>query len=602
MKRSRWRALLGTGCLAALAGTSGTKATDPPATFGETLDVELVTVDVWVTDRHGRPVTGLAASDFKVLHDGQPVTVSNFAEVRGGPSPPSAIPPAGSPTAVPAPPAEAPGTLVLYFDQLHLQPRDYPSLVGGVEKLLAASAVPPQRIIVLRQDRDLHLEVPLGSSRQALDEALQRIAGSRSTGATMESEQLMADLSLAWQESEELSGSRTRGLEAMPGGERSTVPGGAREVLSGSGSGGGGSGAAPGPDACDLFVDRIGGTVDAWVRDRNDRTGTTLRHLYQTGVILAGLPGVKTLVYLSDALETEPGAPATAAVGTMCPGQSLDFAKPEMPQSLLALTRHLNSNQVTIDALQASGLQVAHAGSAGGRSFSGGMRSSRVSSAFESAQRTSQRQGMGALADETGGKLVFNQNNIGGELEKIGREMHSYYSLAYKPPPGGTAGEHRIEVALADRSFDVRYRRGYREKDGEQRMRELLESVLYLGTTENPLDIRLGAGEVKPRGDRYVLPLHAFVPVERLAFLGPQDAPAAELRMLVMARSSASPRLEWKSRAFRILRPAGGKGAADLGIELELDRGTHVVAVGLRDQGSRTVSVVSTTLEVGGSN
>jgi VWFA-related protein len=474
-------------------------------------------------------------------------------------------------------------------------------MLAGVAQLLGV--VPAERVMVLRQDLDLHLEARLGSSREVVDAALGRVAASRSGGTPVEAEQLMGDLSLAWQESEELSGARTRGLEAMPGGERSTA-GGARGALSGGNDvgpsgGGGGSGSAPGPDACDLFVDRIGGAVDSWVRDRTDRTATTLHHLYQTGVILSGLPGVKTVVYFSDALETEPGAPATAAIGTICPGQSLDFARPDMPQDLLALTRHLNTNQVTIHSLQASGLQMAHSGSAGSRSFSGGIRSSRVSSAFDSAQRTSQRQGMGTLADETGGRLAFNQNDLGGELERIGRELQSYYSLAYVPPPGGSAGEHRIEVALADHSLEARYRRGYREKDADQRMRELLESVLYLGTVENPLEVRLGAGAVRPRGDRFVLPLHAFVPVERLEFAGPQDKPAAELRMSVLARSAASPRQEWQTRAFRILRPPGARGAADLGLELELDRGTHVVAVALRDQASRIVSVVSTTLDVG---
>jgi hypothetical protein len=207
---------------------------------------------------------------------------------------------------------------------------------------------------------------------------------------------------------------------------------------------------------------------------------------------------------------------------------------------------------------------------------------------------------MGMLADETGGRLVVNQNDLGGELANVARDMGSYYSLAYEPPGGGRGGgEHRIEVALADGSRQVRYRRGYREKDGEQRLRELLEGVLYLGLAANPLEVRLGAGEVQRRGERYVLPLHMFVPVERLAFLGPEGAPVAELRLQVLARNAASPRQEWKARSFRVLRPAHGAGAADLGVELELDAGTNVVAVAVRDEGTRVTSLVSTTLEIG---
>jgi VWFA-related protein len=608
MNKSRLWSLARVAGAIALAGATGSAgqapSAPPPATFGEAVDVEIVDVDIWVTDRQGRPVSGLQAKDFKLLHDGQPVEITNFVELRPAAAAAPVARPAdpAAPAPVPAPP-EVPGSLVLYFDQLHLQPRDYPGLLRGVAQLLAAATVPIDRVMVLRQDRDLHLEMPFGSSRQTLDAALQRIASSNPPGPAVEAEHLMGEVNQAWQESEELSSSGARGVAAAPGGDRaSTSQGGARGVLGGGaqsvGSGSGGIGA--GSEACDLFVDRVEGTVDNWVRERNDRTGTTLRHLFQTGVILSGLPGMKTLVYLSDALETEPAGPIAAAVGTLCPGRSLDIGQPEMPRDLIALTRHLNTNEVTVYALQASGLQVDQTSTAGSPAFTGGMRASRFSSAFESAQRTAQRQGMGSLADETGGKLVFNRNDFGAELEGIGRDMRSYYSIGYRPPAGGGAGEHRIEIALADRSLTARYRRGYREKDAEQRMREVLEGVLYLGITDNPLQVRLGAGDVRPSGDKFTLPLHVFVPVDRLAFLGAGDKPAAELKMLVLARSTSTAHQEWQTKAFRIRRQPGASGSADLAIELKLEPGTHVVAVGVRDQASRATSLVSTTLQVGG--
>ena len=609
MPRSRLRLFLPLGWLAlgwlALAA-AGARAQEPAApAFAEAVDVELVTVQVWVSDRGGRPVTGLPAADFTVLHDGERVAITHFEEVRsGGPAVAAGGSPAGVEAGVPAAaattgasaPAE-PAHLVLYFDQLHLRSRDYPALLEGIQRLLAAGTVPAERVMVLRQDRDLHLEVPLGSSREALDAALRRIAASRIIGENAEGEQVLAALGAAWQESEELNGARTRGLDAAPGGERAAA-GGPRAAVGGAGSGGGAGGL--GPDTCDLFVSRIGGTVEAWVRERNDRTATTLRHLHQAGVILAGVPGVKTLVYLSDALETEPASPLAAAIGTVCPGHSIDFAQPEASTDALALTRHLNTNQVTVHALHASGLRVAESSTAGGRSFAGGMRTGRLASSFEAAHRTSQRRGMGVLADETGGRLVINRNDVDAELERIAREMGGYYSLAYEPPPGARPGEHRIEVTLADRSLQARHRRGYRAKGGDERLREQLEGALYLGLTSNPLEVRLGAGDVRPRGGRFVLPLVLFVPVERLAFLESAGAAAAELRLQVLARNAANPRAEWKSQAFRVLRPAEGGGAARLALELELDPGTNVVAVALRDEASKLVSLVSTTLEIGG--
>jgi hypothetical protein len=90
------------------------------AAFGERIEVELVGVEVWVTDREGVPVQGLDADDFTVLHDGRPVTVSHFSEVRSGAVvAPAAVAGDRAPAAagLPAPEAEAPGHLVLYFDQ-----------------------------------------------------------------------------------------------------------------------------------------------------------------------------------------------------------------------------------------------------------------------------------------------------------------------------------------------------------------------------------------------------------------------------------------------------------------------------------------------------
>src|SRR6185503_12725296 len=184
------------------------------------------------------------------------------------------------------------------------------------------------------------------------------------------------------------------------------------------------------------------------------------------------------------------------------PGQSLELPAADMSLDFVALTRHLNANQVLIHALQASGLRVADSMTAGSKGFAVGHRAGQVGTTFDSAQRTSERRGMATLADETGGRLVVNQNSFDAELESVGRELQSYYSLAYEPPRGGAAGasggvaastagasgsgaastagaraaaaEHRIGVTLADGALQARYRRGYAEKDADQRLRESL--------------------------------------------------------------------------------------------------------------------------------
>ena len=54
----------------------------PTEPFFEAVDVEIVNIDVWVTDKQDNPVEGLSKDDFVVLRDGQPVEITNFYCVK----------------------------------------------------------------------------------------------------------------------------------------------------------------------------------------------------------------------------------------------------------------------------------------------------------------------------------------------------------------------------------------------------------------------------------------------------------------------------------------------------------------------------------------
>ena len=100
MRRVVGSMLLAAGLLS--AAPSGGQEEEVGGAFIDTLDVQAVNVEVVVTDRKGNRVTGLAASDFRLLVDGEPVSLDYFAEVRDGRAvPPPAQPAAGAPAALP---------------------------------------------------------------------------------------------------------------------------------------------------------------------------------------------------------------------------------------------------------------------------------------------------------------------------------------------------------------------------------------------------------------------------------------------------------------------------------------------------------------------
>lgn len=592
------------------AAPRGSGGADPVAGgFVERVDVELVNVDVWVADQEGQPVSGLTAADFEIWHDGEPVPITHFTEILGGAEVRGS---AGERSGVEAPPAVTPGVgptaffpghLVVYFDQSRIHPRNYRALIEGLAEMLSAEGVEPERVMVVRQDRSLFVEAPFGSSKSQLEVVLDGIAKGGASGMDLETEtrQALQAIRSSWDQSQDAVGLATTGLSSIPGGDGGAGDGGGpRAVVGGLGSG-------AGPDACGSFLSQIRPILDGFTRSRGQRIAITLANLSDTASFLAGLPGVKVLLYLSDGLDTRPGAALASYASGLCPARAADMlggaAALEMSAPFLELTRHANANRVTIYSLQATGLRSPGAGDAKSeRSGRGGSFGSRA--AFESTQRSSEREGLGVLADETGGRVILNRNRFGPELAKIGQDLGTYYSLAYQPPAGGGEGkarrEHQIEVRLSDDSLTARYRRGYLEKDADQWLAEKLEGALNLGITDNPLDVRLGAGDVRAGGEgNLLLPLYVMVPVERLAFLPRDGASVAEVTVRAMTRSIASNVVAIRGQTFRVKGAPGATGWANLTFEIELPEGAHATAVGVRDEGTGEASFVATTLQVG---
>jgi hypothetical protein len=81
---------------------------------------------------------------------------------------------------------------------------------------------------------------------------------------------------------------------------------------------------------------------------------------------------------------------------------------------------------------------------------------------------TASQDGMHALAADTGGKAVFNANDLSRGLEPAIKETSTYYLLAWKPDPGTQKqGRFRqLEVKLVRRpELTVRVRKGYFDLD-----------------------------------------------------------------------------------------------------------------------------------------
>lgn len=553
------------------AGAAGQEATEA-GRFGEVVDVQLVNVEAWVTDAGGDPVLGLEADDFEVLEDGRPVEISYFSKIgvgrleaaAGGPRAAGEGPSTAEPEAAAGGSADAPAHLVVYFDSLHLTEPGLKRLVKEIRRFLDSDLVAPERVLILRQERALSTEAGFGSDRDRLRQALERIRQSGTSGTLVRQEKRLIILRLQQLWDAALSAPSVSG------------------------------------NPCDFFMLQARREVESYGRMAVDRIPFTLRSLEGVASFLGGVPGVKTLIYVSDALETAPAQDLRQLAQQLCPGhpETSAYRLPEtLNDAFQAMARSAAANRVTFHALQASGLSTDFFSSAeqAGSDF-------RFNSSIASgAIRQGERSGMSLIASETGGRAVFNKNSFQKDLVRIGEEMASYYSLAYTPPHGGDRLEHRIEVRIRNHpQLRVRHRRGYRDKGPEERLTDRLYSALHLGAEENPLAARLGAGAMRRVGkNKYALPLHVLIPAERLSFVPGEDGPLAGVTVEVAARDPERSKILRTSTSYEVAAPAGdGDPVIDLLLSVELEPGRYVLAVAVRDRMTQETSYVSTSVEI----
>lgn len=573
----------------------------PPDRFQETVEVELVNVEVRVLDEKGRPVTGLGVDDFQVLHDGEAVEISNFTEFRDG------VAVEGTPeetTSVPEPAGiAADHHLIVYFDELHLQATHRGVLIEALRDFIASEQISASNIMILRQGRELSIEAPFGSSQRDLEQALGAMEkappGFSSEAATR---QALDEIQQAWNQSRDMSGSGEQGLAQIPG---ATIGGGGSGSTGGTSlrdaTGGAGGSLSSGnvPSSCKIFENRVEAVVNGWMMERSNLISATLTSLADCSTYLAGLPGTKSLLYLSDALETLPGAALVNYANTICPGGGQNLAMNALGEQLngvfFAVTRHAAANRVTFYPVQGGGLQVSSTGSARDRGVRGGSIAT-----FEASRRAGDQSGLIMLAEETGGRAALNQNDYGQAIAELGTEMLNFYSLAYPLPVNDEGPDHKIAVRMQDPGLEARYRRGFRQKSADQRFSESLQGALYLGLVDNPLDARLRAGEYRTTPDgKVVVPLRVLLPVDLVSFSLSGDKLMAGVLVRILSRDLENGRISKADQNFQVRHQPGSEGEwIQLPVELELEPGRHQLAIGVLDQQSGVTSLVSTTVEL----
>lgn len=589
MVLSRTRSVLGVVVCLMICGAAQAAPPAAQSPFGEVIEVNVVNVDVHVTDRDGRPVAGLQRDDFEVYEDGKRVKVTNFEAItvnteaaairKASPAPSPAAPETPRPEVAP----EDRLHLVVYVDNLNLDPIHRTRVLEQVRGFLK-DLRPEDRVMLVTNDLGLTIRLPFTGDPAALNASLDEIGRLPAQGATGESDR------------------RTAMRQVLE----------IREVVR----------KIEGPCSRSIMV-----PAESYAEAARNQALQAIKSMTVLVNSLSGVPGRKALLYVSDGLPATPGEEVFQLLAEICSGGTAsgidDVHDPDLEgpidqfkgsealmkalrfsivEDLNRLAAHANANRVTLYTLQATGLQGASSAMA---DYGPNERVLQIPN-LQFVQTANLQNSLTLLATETGGKAILNANDVTLDLVRMKEDLSSYYSLGYVPEHSGDGREHRIEVKVRKPGLQVRSRRSYRDKPAIERTVDRTLAAVYHGFEDNPLEVTLKLGEQIPQGDRFQVPIKLRIPLFKLAVVPQQDRSyRGQIRLLVSTRDDkggVSPirqiQVPLEIPEQQILYAMGQFYEYDL--ILVLPAGEQHVAIAVRDEGTTTTSVLSRTLTVGG--
>ena len=358
-----------------------------------------VVLDVFVTDKAGKPVHGLKASDFTIIEDGKSQLVRGFEE--RGPNISATV----RPVVFALPPntytnyvaTQEPGAInILLFDVLNT---DRQSLANTRQQLLLYLGRLPSnaRVALFTLDWELHLLHGFTDDPRELILAAQQLSSSQHPMYTN-----------ARQVSEALAQARSAGLGKSP--------------------------TMYGAFASFLWAEKEG--------KEESRTTVTMEALNQLARSMAVFPGRKNLIWISGGLPFDPSS-----------------STPQMKRTAALLA----ATQIAVYPIDVRGVKFLGADGAALNSEvfsrSGG---SYETMSGQSDELLSIHATMTELATLTGGRAYFNRNDLQGAIGDSVYSGSNYYTLAYRPENGNWNGKFRkVNVKVSSPGEKVECRPGY---------------------------------------------------------------------------------------------------------------------------------------------
>ncbi|HEX6863914.1 MAG TPA: VWA domain-containing protein [Thermoanaerobaculia bacterium] len=534
-------------------------APESEQTFFESIDVNVVNVEVYVTDKDGKRVQGLGRDDFQVLEDGKPVEITNFyamsADTDGQVS--QAAAPAEEAAEAPAA-AAAPEDqrlyLAIFLDNRSLIPSTRNQILKSVKEFVARLR-PEDRILIAAYDGSVQVRQGLTSDPAALSAALEEMAKVAPGGVARNSERrrLVSEIDAAYPVGGPVGGENQRDQVAI------------------------------------VLAEQLYNNIKQYGMQVSEENRAAMAQLKEFVDSLAGLPGRKALLYVSGGFVLRPiesfmraWEQKFAVLAAQVGYSPFDGTRDDMTPKLQELIEHANSNRITFYSLGSTPELVGVSAESG--------KSDMYDSNMEAMDRAARQSTLLMIAGGTGG-LASVDAAATPMLDRMRQDFDTYYSLGYVPQKKRDGSRRKVEVKVrGDRSLVVRHREAHRERTLPERMTSRTMSALLLGEEDNPLEVALEFGKEKKNDKgQYELEVLVKFPLANLVLVPQDKFHEGKLSLFVGARDShgrSSP-IQQIAVPIRVpndqlLTALGQVGAYRMTMLLRPE--PHTVAVAVRDE------------------
>lgn len=583
----RMAAALALCSAAALAAARAEGPASPAEPYAERVEVEVVSVDVIVTDAAGGRVVDLGKDDFELRVDGQPIAIDYFSGPRARPASEApvhwaeSLPEQGGETrgaqatSAPIPPTD----LILYVDQAALENRARYEIVAELREFLAARPAGGDRVMVAAFEQDLRVLLPPTTDPVRIAEALDELENRPSLAKIGSGErlQLYQDIRAFGRNAMRVSGA-TAAVRAA-------------RIREGE-------------------VIRLENEITLFAEQQLDRETRSIESLKRLVRALAASEGRKAVVLATAGIQAFPArglfaafdqqrgvsstSEANRAPNLQVRGQELIR---EFEQMVLAAQNARVAFYTLSPAVQPPGENSAEFASAGPFSDRPLPRDLGLVEAASSVAR---------LAGATGGAAFMIGDDLDRRLASVTSDIDATYSLGFSTDAAAGEHDHRIEIRVRRPELEVRHRESFRRASAAERAASALSAAVTFGQAENPLEITLrlseGTSDGKKKGGQ-IVPLAVGMPLRLLSLIPEDGIRAGRVSVRVAIQDARGRLLESGAAEVAIVVPEDQMEKALVSswyhrAEMRLAPGVQRVAVVVLDEVSGVQSTTFAEIEV----